>query len=396
MQFTEFTGGSPFELAAIFKIWQDLTPDQRREVEKLPTISQRRDNLLKTGVRKRMLREIMPADFRVEEWIPKVEARIDEIRSSDPELKGAVKGAIDRAEKKLEELAKEKSQGKFRARAPILRRLAINLYMLSQDPRPVAADKLDAFFAALPSWVQSSFDSLPADEARRRLTLDLPAGLPPPGRVPGSGTCRQAAGHHQGLDHRTHSADRFTGRGTAAIVRPAQGNGPAQEPAQACDFTLLIRPCCPGGSTGVCDDDLASEDFRWMGLALAEAEKGRGAVEPNPMVGAVIVRNGEIVGRGHHARFGGPHAEVMALREARAAARGATLYVTLEPCCHHGKTPPCTDAITCAGIARVVAAIRDPFPKRRRRRAGDTPGGRHPGRAWPLWPRLRPDSTPRS
>jgi hypothetical protein len=171
MQFTEFTGGSPFELAAIFKIWQDLTPDQRREVEKLPTLSQRRDNLLKTGVRKRMLREVMPADFRVEDWIPKVEARIDEIRSSDPELKGAVKGAIDRAEKKLEELAKEKSQGKFRARPPILRRLAINLYMLSQDPRPVAADRLDAFFTALPSWVQSSFDSLPADEARRRLTL---------------------------------------------------------------------------------------------------------------------------------------------------------------------------------------------------------------------------------
>jgi diaminohydroxyphosphoribosylaminopyrimidine deaminase / 5-amino-6-(5-phosphoribosylamino)uracil reductase len=112
----------------------------------------------------------------------------------------------------------------------------------------------------------------------------------------------------------------------------------------------------------VCDDDLASEDFRWMGLALAEARKGRGAVEPNPMVGALIVRNGQIVGRGHHARFGGPHAEVMALREAKAAARGATLYVTLEPCCHHGKTPPCTDAITCAGIARAVVSIRDPFP----------------------------------
>jgi diaminohydroxyphosphoribosylaminopyrimidine deaminase/5-amino-6-(5-phosphoribosylamino)uracil reductase len=101
----------------------------------------------------------------------------------------------------------------------------------------------------------------------------------------------------------------------------------------------------------------------WMDLALAEAERGRGSVEPNPMVGAIIVRDGKLVGQGHHVCFGGPHAEVMALREAGAQARGATLYVTLEPCCHHGKTPPCTDAIRCAGLARVVASIRDPFPK---------------------------------
>ncbi len=119
----------------------------------------------------------------------------------------------------------------------------------------------------------------------------------------------------------------------------------------------------PRGISGVCDDDLSSEDLRWMDLALAEATQGRGAVEPNPMVGAVIVRDGQIVGRGHHARFGGPHAEVTALRQARSAARGATLYVTLEPCCHHGKTPPCTGAIKCAGLARVVVAIRDPFPQ---------------------------------
>ena len=90
--------------------------------------------------------------------------------------------------------------------------------------------------------------------------------------------------------------------------------------------------------------------------------KGSGAVEPNPMVGAVVVRDGRLVGVGHHERFGGPHAEVIALRQAGEAARGATLYVTLEPCCHFGKTPPCTDAILAAGIARVVAAVRDPFP----------------------------------
>ena len=80
------------------------------------------------------------------------------------------------------------------------------------------------------------------------------------------------------------------------------------------------------------------------------------------MVGAVIVRDGKVVGRGHHARFGGPHAEVMALREARAAARGATLYVTLEPCCHHGKTPPVPTPFV-RGLAACVVAMRDPFPR---------------------------------
>jgi diaminohydroxyphosphoribosylaminopyrimidine deaminase/5-amino-6-(5-phosphoribosylamino)uracil reductase len=99
-----------------------------------------------------------------------------------------------------------------------------------------------------------------------------------------------------------------------------------------------------------------------MTLALREAEKGRGWVEPNPMVGAVVVRDGRAVGLGHHARFGGPHAEVKALSQAGEAARGATLYVTLEPCCHQGKTPPCTEAVAGAGVARVVAAMRDPFP----------------------------------
>ena len=100
-----------------------------------------------------------------------------------------------------------------------------------------------------------------------------------------------------------------------------------------------------------------------MSLALALAQRGRGAVEPNPMVGAVLVRDGVELARGWHGRFGGPHAEREALAAARAAGhdpRGATMYVTLEPCCHHGKTPPCTDAIIEAGIARVVVAMADP------------------------------------
>jgi len=100
-----------------------------------------------------------------------------------------------------------------------------------------------------------------------------------------------------------------------------------------------------------------------MRRALALAERGRGRVEPNPLVGCVIVKMGRVVGEGFHRRFGGPHAEVIALNRAGRAARGATAYVTLEPCCHHGKTGPCTDALIRAGVKRVVTACRDPFKK---------------------------------
>src|SRR3954451_2333572 len=108
---------------------------------------------------------------------------------------------------------------------------------------------------------------------------------------------------------------------------------------------------------------MTDTDRDWMRQALQLAERGRGVVEPNPLVGAVVVRGGVAVGEGWHQRFGGPHAEVHALAAAGDAARGATLYVTLEPCCHYGKTPPCTDAVLRAGIARVVAAMTDPFPQ---------------------------------
>jgi diaminohydroxyphosphoribosylaminopyrimidine deaminase / 5-amino-6-(5-phosphoribosylamino)uracil reductase len=100
----------------------------------------------------------------------------------------------------------------------------------------------------------------------------------------------------------------------------------------------------------------------WMQRALELAERGRGAVEPNPLVGAVVIRDGQMVSEGWHQRYGHAHAEVNALAAAGEQAKGATLYVTLEPCCHHGKTPPCTDAILQAGIRRVVAAMADPFP----------------------------------
>lgn len=100
-----------------------------------------------------------------------------------------------------------------------------------------------------------------------------------------------------------------------------------------------------------------------MRRALFHAERARGATTPNPMVGAVVVdRDGVVVGVGHHARAGQPHAEVVALDDAGERARGGTLYVNLEPCCHTGRTGPCTTRIEAAGIARVVAAIIDPFP----------------------------------
>jgi diaminohydroxyphosphoribosylaminopyrimidine deaminase/5-amino-6-(5-phosphoribosylamino)uracil reductase len=104
-------------------------------------------------------------------------------------------------------------------------------------------------------------------------------------------------------------------------------------------------------------------DWSWMQRSLELAERGRGFVEPNPLVGAVVVRGGQIVGEGWHQHYGQAHAEVIALEAAGEAAHGATLYVTLEPCCHHGKTPPCTDAVVRAGVRRVVAALRDPFPE---------------------------------
>src|SRR6266852_1166563 len=103
-------------------------------------------------------------------------------------------------------------------------------------------------------------------------------------------------------------------------------------------------------------------DEKWMARALELAEKGRGYVEPNPLVGTVVVHDGMVVGDGWHEGFGKPHAEINALAGAGEGARGATLYVTLEPCCHHRKTPPCTEAILEAGVRRVVAAMVDPFP----------------------------------
>jgi diaminohydroxyphosphoribosylaminopyrimidine deaminase/5-amino-6-(5-phosphoribosylamino)uracil reductase len=117
-------------------------------------------------------------------------------------------------------------------------------------------------------------------------------------------------------------------------------------------------------------------DEKYMRMALALARRGRGKTSPNPMVGAVVVRGNAVVGKGYHHRAGEPHAEVLALRQAGKKAKGATLYLNLEPCDHFGKTPPCTQAILGAGLKRVVAGMKDPNPRvsgrgiRRLRRAG--------------------------
>ena len=104
------------------------------------------------------------------------------------------------------------------------------------------------------------------------------------------------------------------------------------------------------------------DDLRFMTLALKEAVRGLGRTSPNPCVGAILVREGRVVGRGYHRKAGTPHAEINALRDAGEAARGATLYVTLEPCNHTGRTPPCSQAVVRAGIRRVVIGLEDPNP----------------------------------
>jgi diaminohydroxyphosphoribosylaminopyrimidine deaminase / 5-amino-6-(5-phosphoribosylamino)uracil reductase len=114
----------------------------------------------------------------------------------------------------------------------------------------------------------------------------------------------------------------------------------------------------------------ADDDTRFMALALALGRRGLGRTWPNPAVGAVVVKEGVVVGRGWTQPGGRPHAEIEALRRARAAARGATLYVTLEPCAHHGKSPPCIEAIARAGVARVVSALGVGAEEARRAHAG--------------------------
>ena len=117
------------------------------------------------------------------------------------------------------------------------------------------------------------------------------------------------------------------------------------------------------GSADAATNGFTATDHAMMARALCLAERGAYTTRPNPMVGCVIAHGDEVIAEGWHAQAGGPHAEVVALQAAGDRARGATAYVTLEPCAHTGKTGPCADALAAAGIARVVAAMRDPFPQ---------------------------------
>jgi len=107
---------------------------------------------------------------------------------------------------------------------------------------------------------------------------------------------------------------------------------------------------------------MQSADRQFMRLAIDEAKKGQGRTSPNPCVGAVIVKDGEVVGKGYHHRAGGPHAEINAIADAQESCVGATIYVTLEPCNHTGRTPPCSRAVVAAGLRRVVIGMADPNP----------------------------------
>lgn len=110
-------------------------------------------------------------------------------------------------------------------------------------------------------------------------------------------------------------------------------------------------------------DEVSNDDHRFMARALQLAERGLFTTDPNPRVGCVLVKAGEVVGEGWHQRAGEPHAEINALQTAGNLSKGATAYITLEPCCHHGRTPPCSQALIAAGVSRVVAAMQDPNPQ---------------------------------
>jgi len=136
--------------------------------------------------------------------------------------------------------------------------------------------------------------------------------------------------------------------------------------SKSCNSTLsgltIIKAKALSYSFGFLSDTKFMDDERWMRRALRLAEKGRGRTSPNPMVGAVLVNDGKVVGEGFHAKAGEAHAEIVVLQQAREETRGAVLYLNLEPCTHHGKTPPCAPQVVEAGVKRVVIGMEDPNP----------------------------------
>ncbi len=147
----------------------------------------------------------------------------------------------------------------------------------------------------------------------------------------------------------------------SASVRPVSTTSGAKGDAEAASSQAPnFSHSSPSERSGSRVSPLTTDDEQWMDVALAHAKNGRPS--PNPHVGAIVVKDGHVVGSAHHERAGTDHAEIAALRAAGAHTRGASLYVTLEPCNHHGRTPPCTDAILASHVARVVIGVRDPNP----------------------------------
>ena len=323
LQFVDVGDFSPFELAAIYQVWQTLPAADRQQVERMQPGPRRKRFFTKEGMKK-MAAEFDRQGFDEAKWVRDLEAFAEN--------------------QKIAFFLLELKAGEDGRPHEVLRRQAINFHYLLENyrPKPVDPDDLDEFLTSFPPWLRSRFDHHSPDEARRRLTVVYRLVFPPGREI------KQAS----------RPASPPAGARTSPAPAPRHAEPWRQGSVRGGQLSLLTTATRRVGRIFV-----EAEDVRWMRQALLEAARGLGSVEPNPMVGAVVVRDHQLVGTGHHERFGGPHAEVNALGDAGERARGATLYVTLEPCCHFGKTPPCTDAILSAGIARVVVAMGDPFPR---------------------------------
>jgi hypothetical protein len=195
IQFSDLGGPSAFELASLFKIWQKLTPQQRKEIETIP-VNERTQRLHVIGRREhQIIREVRPADFDPLIWVTKAEEKLAELRLAGPDLKVAVA----KAEARAENGANRKVQAKEQIRPVVLHRFAVNLYGIERPPMTVNPENLSRFLAELPPWVRSTFDTYPHDEARRKLTVAYRVVFPhpsefKPGPPAGAGLASQREG----------------------------------------------------------------------------------------------------------------------------------------------------------------------------------------------------------
>ena len=230
-----------------------------------------------------------------------------------------------------------------------MRRQAINYYFSEHPPKSVTPERLSEFLAAFPPWLQSAFDPHPPEEAQRRLTIVYRLVFPHPSEI--------------------KLSPKPVGRRRPALAPRPQQPGPASPHVRQAavpngQHSLVSRGVARG------DESMSNEeDVQWMRAALAEAEQG-GAGRAQPLVGAVVVRDGRCVGSGHHERFGGPHAEIVALERAGERRRRGHALRDARALLPFRQDATVHDAILAAGIVRVVAAMRDPFPEGEWQRSG--------------------------